>query len=363
MVITHLQRSTWRAAYSLAILAALSAVCPAGDLFRWHDGFDVALRAQSPDGPAVTPPLSSPPAGTYNPFTPSPATVPSDPFIGTLDFYQPGPPPPLMPLSGPTGPQPYHMGWLTKYDMSYLPSSHTSPNVGNFSAAELDTEYVFTGALDMGLIYSIAGQFDYQNWQATNSFNHDLFRFGMNLQVGTPAGGPVGFQAAFNPSLNTDWYSSLSSNSVNMDANAMMFFQLDPVWMLVVGAGYWDRVDDIFLPYAGVVITPNDLWELRLLYPQGRISRYLGEFWWGVHWLYLAWEYHVDSFQVAIPNNSQGQIQMEDYRLTFGMRSDHPGFTKYIEAGWVFGRNVEYRNTLPGFDISDGFIVRGGIRF
>jgi hypothetical protein len=354
------------------LLIALTATCPAGDIFRWHEEFDVALRGQSPDAPAISPPMTSPPPGSYDPFNSSPGGIPSssfsttpmDPFMSGPEFYQPGPPPPMVPLSGPTGPQPYHMGFLSKFDFAYLPSAHTSPNVGNFSAAELDTEYVFTGALDIGLIYSLAGQFDYQNWRATNSFNHDLYRYGMNLQVGTPAGsGPFGFQAAFNPSLNTDWYSSLSASAVNYDANAMVFYQMDPIWLFVVGVGYLDRVDDIFLPYAGVVITPNDLWEFRLLYPQGRISRYLGEFWWGVHWLYLAWEYHVDSFQVDIPNNSQGQIQMEDYRLTLGMRSDHPGFTKYIEAGWVFGRNVEYRNTLPGFDISDGFIVRGGIRF
>ncbi len=294
----------------------------------------------------------------------------SDPFVtGTemypgTEMYQPGPPPEFGPTYGVVGPQPYRFGWMPKMDIAYLPSSHTSPDVGNFSAIEFDSEWVYTGAFSWtDLMYSISPQFGYRNWRATDSFNDDFFRLGMNLQLSTPAGGPWGFQANFNPSLNTDMVSSLHAESVNLDFNAMLFYQPDPVWMWVIGAGYLDRVDDIVIPYAGVVITPDQLWELRLLFPQGRISRFIGNFWWGSHWLYLAWEYHVDSFQVNVPNNTHSQIQMEDYRLTFGMRSDHPGFTKYIEAGWVFGRNVEYRNTLPGFDISDGFIARFGIRF
>jgi len=335
----------------------------AGDVFRWRDDFDTALRAQSPDDATFAPPLNAPSSnGTYNPFAPPPTTI-QDPFLSSPEMYQPGPPPPLAPLYGMTGPQPYRFGWTPKFDLAYLPSSDTSPDVGNFAAIEWDSKWVYTAPILSDHIFTATPEFGYRNWRASNTFNDDFYRFGLNLQLARPVHGSLGYQIAFNPSLNSDLQSSLGSESVNLDFNGMVFYQLDPVWMLVLGAGYLDRVDDIVIPYAGVVITPNDLWEFRLLFPQGRISRYIGNFWWGSHWLYLAWEYNVQSFQVNTPTDSQNQIQMEDYRLTFGMRSDHPGFSKYIEAGYVFGRNVDYRRNLPGFDISDGFMVRAGIRF
>lgn len=332
-------------------------------LFRLRPEFDAALRAQNPDD--AEPPLPngfSSGTGIYNPFNPPPPSGPQDPFLTPPMEVQPNPNP-WGPLYGTTVPQPYRYGWTPRLGLGYLPSSHTGPDVGNFSIFELDSEAVFSMPLGPDLVFNSAPQFDYRHWDVTALFTKDLFRFGYNFQLGTPAAAPWGYQIAFNPSVNTDFGSELASESVNLDALGYAFFRLDPTLMVVLGVSYLDRVDDIVIPYAGIVYTPDDLWEFRLMFPRGRISRFVGNFWWGSHWLYLAWEYHVESYQIAVPGDSREQVQLRDYRLTFGLRSDHPGFTKFIEAGYVFGRNVEFKHTLPGFDISDGFIVRGGIQF
>jgi hypothetical protein len=334
----------------------------AEQFFHLQNGFEAALRGQSPDG--SEPPLPngfSPGTGIYNPFSPPPA-APQDPFMA--------PPLDIAPLvCGPTCIcpatflQPYRYGWTPRIDLGYLPSSHTGPNVGNFSDFELDSELVFAAPVGPDLVFTFASQFNYRHWDATAAFTKDLFRFGYKFQLSTPAPAPWGYQITFNPSLNTDFGAELASESVNLDANGSIYYRLDPVWTFVLGVGYLDRVHDIVVPHAGVVITPDDLWEFRLLFPQGQISRFVGNFWWGSHWLYVGWEFHVESYQVRFPGNSREQVQLEDYRLTLGLRSDHPGFTKYIEAGYIFGRNVDFKRALPGFDISDGFMVRGGIRF
>ena len=257
------------------------------------------------------------------------------------------------------------MGWTPKLDMSFLPGAHAGPERRQL----FDFRVRFRAGLQPSLasrpgVFRSGSQFNYRHWDASDSFNRDLFRFGVNLQLASPDWqGPWGWQANFDPSLNSDFRSGLAGESVNLDANVIGHYQFNPTVTGVFGVGYLDRVHDIIIPYAGVIYRPDDLWEFRVLFPQGRVSRYLGEFWWGRHWLYLQWEYHVESYQVATPATDHNQIQYQDYRLTFGMRSDHKGFTKYIEAGWVFGRQVDYKSLVPGFDVSDGLIVRGGIRF
>ncbi len=341
----------------------IAAAHGAEGFFQLRPEFDAALRAQSPDegGPSL-PNGFSPGTGLYNPFRPSPEPAPEGPFLsppmsgvtGTV---------PWGPQYGRIGPIPYRFGWTPRLDYGYLPSAHTNPDVGGFTAYELDTEFVFTAPVGPDLIFTMAPQFSYHNWDTGSSFSKDLFRFGMNLQLATPGAAPWGYQIAFNPSVNTDFGGPLASEAVNLDSSGMMFFRLNPQWQIVLGAGYLDRVNDIIIPYGGVVYTPDDNWEFRLLFPQGRISRYIGDFLWGSHWLYLGWEYHVESYQITTATTSRNQIQMDDYRLTLGIRSDHPGFTKFIEAGYVFGRDIDFKRAVRGFEITDGFLIRGGIRF
>jgi len=336
-------------------LAAVAEAYGDDEYFSLTPEFETAVRGQSPDY-----------GGTpfYNPFAP---VAPQDPFLTPGMPYQPTQPmqpgPPVFsPSFGVNWAQPYRTGWTPRMDMAYLPSSHTSPDVGNFSIFELDTELVHVEPLNPDLLFTVAPQFSYRNWDATSTFNDNLFHFGLGLQLATPVTAPVGFQLTFDPSVNTDFDSNITRDAFNLDANGTLFFRVNTQLTVVLGAGYLDRVKNIVIPYAGVVYTPDELWEFRLLFPQGRISRYVGHFVDAENWMYLAWEYHVESYEVNLPSFGQNQIQMEDYRVTVGLRSDHPQFTKYIEAGYVFGRNVDFR-TGPGFDISDGFIVRGGIRF
>lgn len=333
----------------------------ADEYFGLSGGFDAAVRGQSPgSGPVLMEPPSGP--GMSNPFS---QPVPQDPFLGPPPVFQPVcPSGPVQLWNKSISPEPYRNGWTPLFDMAYLPSSHTGPDFGNFSAFEYDSEFIHTMPLGPDLVFTAAPQFNYRRWDTSNLFMVDLYRAGVNLQLSTvPNYGPVGYQISFNPSINSDLQSELASESINLDASAVALFQFSPMWTGVLGVDFYDRVNNLIVPHVGVIYKPDNLWEFRLLIPQGRVSRYIGDFWWGSHWLYLAWEFHVDSFQVNTPGDRRNQMQYEDYRLTFGMRSDHRGFTKYIEAGYVFGRNVDFRSTLSDFNVSDGFIVRGGIRF
>ncbi len=57
------------------------------------------------------------------------------------------------------------------------------------------------------------------------------------------------------------------------------------------------------------------------------------------------------------------QIEIRDYRAVIGLRSENDYLSTFIESGIVFDRHVNFSQTTPGFNISNGFIIRGGFRF
>jgi hypothetical protein len=171
-------------------------------------------------------------------------------------------------------------------------------------------------------------------------------------------------QLDFNPSINSDFSSALNHDAVQLDANAMLFYRTSPQLMLVAGAGYWERVENIVLPYAGVVWNPNDLWEFRLLFPKTRISYFLGNIGNAAHWIYATGEYHVESYQITMPGVADSEkVQLSDYRIGLGLRSDHGWYDKSVEVGYVLGRQVEFLKHTPSFDINDTYMIRFAVRF
>jgi hypothetical protein len=217
-----------------------------------------------------------------------------------------------------------------------------------------------------GWTFGIAPQFNYRAWNGPG-FPHlppSVYRLGLDLALESAGNAPVAFEFGFNPSVDSDFKKGLSSDAWQFDARAMMIFQTIPRWQVVLGAGYWDRVDDLVVPFAGVVWIPNDLWEFRILWPESRISLFLGNSWWGkATWLYARGEYHVEAYEYRQAYTGiRDQIQLSDYRILMGLRSEAGFWSGFIEAGWVLKRNTDFKQ-MGGFDISDGFIARMGLRF
>lgn len=385
---------------SLCLLVAWAAEpvqAPAPRLYEFSPRLAAAIRAQSPDPvlPSGTTLPGVAPPGTPTPLSP----LPGDPNVPTLqppvpanDGYNPFQPPAVQdpflfgpdpvlsspdlgpPLyTGGAGPQPYRYGLIPRVDFGYIPQSEVKDASANIEMFEFNSEIRFTREIAPGWVYSSAPQFDYRAWNTDGTlgdqYRINLYRFGYDMQLATPRTGGWSFQFTFNPSINTDTEHQLTSSAWNFDGNVMGFYQIDPVWTLVIGAGYWQRVDDIVIPYAGVIITPDDRWELRLLFPKARITYFMGHFWMGKQYLYVSSEYHVESYQIDTYNqllmagDPRNRVQYEDWRLALGLRSDHGWFDKYIEVAWVLGRNLEFQHDLGKLDVGNNVLVRGGIRF
>jgi hypothetical protein len=320
----------------------------------------MTVRGQSPST-FETPAIVAPSNGPVLPYS---GATGRDPFLYGPDPVLGAPGAPV--LSGVNGPQPYRE-YTTRFDYTWLAESGSrNPDVGHFESHSFDVEMSHSVPLAPGWIFTSTPQAGVRLWEGPDLVDlpESVFRLGWDFTLAMPLAGPWSVQLDFNPSINTDFGGNLTSDAWNFDGNVMFFYRTSPQWMLVLGAGYWDRVDNIVVPYAGVVWNPNDLWELRLLFPKSRISYFLGNFGDAANWLYVTGEYHVESYQIEMPGASpREQVQLQDWRIGLGLRSDHQYYEKYFEVGYVLGRQVDFRHGTPGFDLKDTFMARFGIRF
>ncbi len=344
------------------------------------------VRAQNPgydEEPGQQPSTSAAPPtyATPSPWTPGAAPnpfvqpAPQDPFLAAPPGVAP---PAVVPWAGPifgmTGPKPFRFGWSGRVDVGYIPARSSDDATGDFEVFETDVELKYTAPVLPGFILSLAPQFDYRSWDGPtrvpnpgggfSSLPGSVYRFGVDAVLQTPANAPLAALIAFNPSLNTDFNNSIGDDAWQWDGRGMLFWRVVPQWMLVGGAGYLDRVHDRVIPYAGFVFTPNDTWEFRILYPESRISVFLGNYWGWSYWLYARGEYHIEAYQIQ--NELTGvrdQVELEDYRIVFGLRTDAYGVSSYVEVGWVLGRDIDYDVSKATFHPGTSFIVRGGLRF
>jgi hypothetical protein len=306
------------------------------------------------------------PGDASPPFVPSPLNV--SPYGTVL-------PPPMMPGPswgwGANGPQPYRLGHTPWGNMAWLSSERTSIDNSRFDVFELNLGLNHTTPTGSSpWLFSVEHEFGYRSWEgpATIDLPGGVYHFGWDMRLETPLNSPLSpfaFTLAFNPSINSDFDQSLGRQAINLDARGIMYIQADPRLMFAFGAGFWDRVKDRVIPYVGLVWTPDDRWEFRLMFPQSRISYFLGNVM-GVEdvWLYASGEYHIESYQIGTTEVAAGQdqIELQDWRALIGVRKCTPWVSGFFEAGWVFDRNVTMR-VGPDFDISSGFIGRVGISF
>jgi hypothetical protein len=273
-------------------------------------------------------------------------------------------------FSGLNGPQPYRFGWSSRLDASYIPGQGVSNGTGDFQIVEVDLALRNSQPVAPGLVFTQGPEVGWRLWTGPNlvsgvTLPENVFHLGWDLELATTAGPAWGFIAGITPSFNSD-FNNTGSDAWQIDARLAAVHQAGPELQYILGVIYWDRVDHIVLPWIGVVYTPTDRLEYRIMFPESRISYYVGNVYGDDKWIYAAVGYQAEAYAVELTrpfgNSYRDQIQFTDWRAVVGLRSDGPAIGSFIEAGMIFGRNVEFERTA-GFDIDSGFILRGGLRY
>jgi hypothetical protein len=273
----------------------------------------------------------------------------------------------------PSGPLPNQNGWINRYEIGLLPTSATKDGFGDFGVFEFDLAWKHVAPLDpFPARFSYTQQYDLRLWdgpQTPASFPAvnlpgAVHRIGWDFELKTVDQGPWNAVVAFNPSINSDFDGSLSSNAWNWDGRGALLYSPTRELTYVLGAAYWDRVDDRIIPWAGVVYRPNQYWQLDLVYPQLRVSMYVWDEFGFRTSLYGRAEYHSEAYEIRnAANDQRDKVEIDDWRALIGVNKDRGDVAYFFEGGWVFGRNVIYKNAPHGFDPTSGAIIRAGLRF
>jgi len=133
---------------------------------------------------------------------------------------------------------------------------------------------------------------------------------------------------------------------------------------LVVGVLYLNRDNVRLLPAGGAIWCPADWAKFELIFPKPKLAiRYnVGQ---GFEdWGFVTAEFGGNTWAIERESGLSDQVTLLDYRILGGIERKLDGGAGYrLEAGYVFGRSVEYSSNLGNFDPSDTFIVRGGVTY
>ena len=337
--------------------------------------------------PATAPPTTwmAMPVQTGNPMgiAPAPGLQPAPWATQPMPGQVPG----GMTFGAHSSLQPYRLNaWTGRVEGSFLARESTEGQLGQLGITELDIELEFSGLFMPGWIFSFTQIADFRWWDGPSDSGVDAipgpppvdaipgnglpaqaYKIGWDLELATINQGAYSAQLAFTPSLATDFDSGVDSDSWQFDARGVMYYQY-PGMTIALGAGYWDRVRDRVIPYAGLIFKPDAIWEWQLMFPQSRISVFMGNYGGNSSWMYAKAEYNVEAYDVTIDRTHgaasvRDQVEFEGYRLMMGFRSETLQYSSFIEAGWIFSRTTRFAGPTPGFDIGDGFIARAGVSF
>jgi hypothetical protein len=168
---------------------------------------------------------------------------------------------------------------------------------------------------------------------------------------------------AIEPGVHTDFETN-DADAFRTPGRGLGIFDLNPTYRFVLGVLYLDREDLSLIPAGGVMITPNEDWQLDLIFPEPKIAQRLWADGNTEYWQYIAAEFGSGPYSIRRADGRQDVIILSDYRLLYGVERKRLGgiWTK-IEAGYVFGREIEFVSNDPRYEPSPTLLLRAGVTF
>ncbi|WP_437187100.1 DUF6268 family outer membrane beta-barrel protein [Planctomicrobium sp. SH668] len=165
------------------------------------------------------------------------------------------------------------------------------------------------------------------------------------------------------PSMFTDGH-NLSSEAFRMTGRAIAMYQYSEFTKLAFGFLYLGREDVPAIPFGGVYYTPHENFKMELVFPRPKVAWKLASADQNENWVYLLGELGGNSWAVERFGGFNDIMTLRDYRLIGGFEQiRNKDFRWLVEAGFVFGREVEYRSNIGNSKQSPTGLVRGGLVF
>ena len=196
-----------------------------------------------------------------------------------------------------------------------------------------------------------------QVYDADVEFRH-LRRFGQ---------GPWAMIAAVTLGHYSDFESS-DANAFRVTGQAFAVYEGTPGRKWIVGVVYLNRENLSVIPAAGFIYepTPNVKWEAIL--PRPRVAwRLAGDLvqTGDERWLYVGGEFGGGVWSIRRPLTlTQDVLTYNDYRVLVGYEQKIlGGMSRRVEAGYVFGRELQFAGATPDVPLDDSLFLRVGLTF
>jgi hypothetical protein len=180
---------------------------------------------------------------------------------------------------------------------------------------------------------------------------------------------------ALTPALFTD-YENMSSEAFRMMGRAIALYTVSPTLQLAFGVIYLDREDLVALPGAGAIWTPRENTKVEILFPRPRVMYRLQHSTELTRWVYLGGELGGGSWaiqrtppQIGLPvvgfdPDLDDVVTYNALRMYIGYEARREkGFSPRWEAGWSFGRELEYESGQGNTDLPAAALLRFGGSF
>jgi hypothetical protein len=132
----------------------------------------------------------------------------------------------------------------------------------------------------------------------------------------------------------------------------------------VAGVLYLNRDNIRVLPAGGLIWSPTDDYRFELLFPKPKLAVRTGIGTGFEDWIFTTAEFGGNTWPVLRANGEEDALTYIDYRLLVGYERKIDGGAGYrLEAGYVFGRMLEFSSGIGDFDPQSTIVLRGGIVF
>lgn len=166
------------------------------------------------------------------------------------------------------------------------------------------------------------------------------------------------------PSLYSDFEAD-TSEGFRLTGKALYVWDAVPDKLqFVAGVLYLNRDNIRLLPAGGAIWKPTPDFCFELIFPRPKLGMRVNVGTGYEDWIYVAAEFGGNTWSIVRDNGTPDKVTWSDYRVMTGYERRLDGGAGYrLEAGYVFGRQLEYASGIGDYDPEPTFILRGGITF
>ena len=154
------------------------------------------------------------------------------------------------------------------------------------------------------------------------------------------------------------------SHTLRVMGRGLGLVNLTPTATLALGVWYINRDRVKLLPAGGVIWTPHPDAKYEILFPNPKLAHRIANTGVTDYWGYIAGEYGGGQWTVIHQDDTRDVVNYNDMRLILGVEATTNQRLKgNFDIGYVFNREILYRNGTPQVEPGDSVMVRLGLQY